>query len=293
MMAKRKMVKFKISEISAVDKPAQKPARAVIIKRDVKESMSLQERVLQILKNNPELVANFGDNINGKEEDVMSDPNNAADQLAAKVSKLEKDLEIAKSYGQLNDAEKTHYDSLTDEKKTEFLSKSSKERQAVLESIAKADPIEYTSDSGVEYHKSDGEKMIALAKQADASARIAKAEAAKNKENELRKRAEETLSHLPGDKNVHLELIKSVENIEDEKMRSDVIACLKAQNSKMATSFVNKGTSEIPEFDATATQQLDELAKAYAAENKISYEQAYVKVLETEKGQDLYSKSLS
>lgn len=50
-MKKKKTIKFlKLNEISSVDKPAQAPALAVIMKRESEDEMSFQDRVSEIQK---------------------------------------------------------------------------------------------------------------------------------------------------------------------------------------------------------------------------------------------------
>ena len=219
------------------------------------------------------------------------------DKNAATVEDLQKQLDRATAVSTLNDVQKAHFAGLDEAAQDTFLAKSADDRQAEVEAIAKnaqdADPVEYTTDAGLELRKSAGAAMIAMAKSNDAIARE-NAELRKNAADEqLRKRAETDLAHLPGDVETRMALIKSVDGIADETQRTAAMDALKAQNEAMAKAFTTAGHGGVAPTNS-ATDQLDALAKKHQDDNPgVSFAKAYDAVLDTPKGQELYSQSLN
>lgn len=211
-------------------------------------------------------------------------------QHDAEMAKKDAELKKAKTLAELNDAEKAHYGKLDDKAKDEFLSKTAEQRKAIVDDIAKGDPVVYKSADGVEYRKSDGEKVIALAKKADDAEKIAKAEKEARETNDLKKRANESFKNLPGTEDEKAALLKSIEAISDEKVREAVLKSVKAGDTAISAAFVRKGASNSGADDAQteASVKLDTLAKKYATDNKISFAKAYDAVIQTEEGRKLY-----
>lgn len=226
--------------------------------------------------------------------------------MEKQVAELQARLVKAEQLAGLNDAEKAHFAGLAGDAAEAFLAKSSDERSAeVSEAVAKAaeaDPVVYTTLDGTELRKSAGEALVAMAKRADeAEAKLAKAdqEAAEAK---LAKRADDELSHLPGDTATRVAILKSVEGIEDEAVRTAALATLKAQDAGLAKAFETAGVED-EAVDANksadgqvsgqaAMDELDSLAKAHSKSSGLSYVKAYDEVLKTEQGRALYAKSL-
>lgn len=213
-----------------------------------------------------------------------------AAEHAAEVEALKSDLAVAKAYGSLTDAEKTHYTSLSDEDKKSFLTKSADQRKDDVAKAASSDPVVYKSVEGVEYRKSDDPRLVALAKSADENSKIAKAEREQRENAEFAKRANEELKHLPGEEAHKVTLLKAVEAIADADAKAKVKEMLKANNDKMAKAFENLGTSG--STDKSSQEQLDALAKKYAEDHKVTFEKAMTEVLATAEGRELY-KSIS
>ena len=132
--------------------------------------------------------------------------------------------------------------------------------------------------------------MVALAKQVDEGdkARIKAEDLAEDLA--LQKRAEQDLKHLPGSMDVHVSLLKAIDGFEDEKTRKGAMELLKAKDLSATRGFDTQGhISAMGEDDAKgAEQKLSDLAKKYAAENKVTIEQGYSKVLDTPEGSGLY-----
>lgn len=229
----------------------------------------------------------------GSKEVPMADDKNThktdAEAALAKVAALEAELAVAKAVGELTDAEKAHYGKLDDAGKKEFLAKSKEDRAKILADIEKAakeeDPVVYKSDTGEEFRKSDDPRLITMAKRADEDRRdLIKARvAAENAE--FAKRAETELSHFPGTVEVRTAIVKAVAGIEDEEVRKEAEAALKAQNAKLAPAFKTVGAGGSPAIakgdKESAEAELDTLAKKAVAEDttgKLDYYTAYEKV---------------
>lgn len=234
-----------------------------------------------------------GENVVQKEAPMPDDTKKAAPT----VEQLQKQLERSNKVAELSDAEKAHFKGLDAAGQDAFLAKSADERRAVLDEVAKraseADPVVYKTTNGIELRKSAGEAFIAMARSNDALRKrndelVESAAAA-----ELRKRAEVELSHLPGDVEARVALLKSVEGIQDEAQRAAALNALKAQNLAMAKAFDVRGHGGSPLAKST-DDELDALAKKYQVDNPgVTYEKAYAAVLDTPAGQEIYAKSLN
>lgn len=212
------------------------------------------------------------------------------------VEDLTKQLARATSVGTLNDVQKAHFETLDKAAQDAFLGTTPEVRQTEVEAIAKnaadADPVEYTTTAGLELRKSAGAAMIAMAKSNDA---IAKENAELRKgaaDQAIRKRAEDDLKFLPGTVETRMALIKSVDGIADETERTAAMDALKAQNAAMEKAFTTVGHGGVAPTNS-ATDQLDALAKAHAEKESMSFAKAYDVVLDTPRGQELYSQSLN
>jgi hypothetical protein len=237
--------------------------------------------------------------VDEEESDMTKDTKTAADIKKAadkEISELKAELEISKKVAGLSTLEKSHYDALSDDDKTTYLAKEADDRELIAKAAIKnaedENPVIYKSDSGVEYRKSDGAGMIELAKQGDIdrkeNAKLRKAAS----EVDLRKRAEDDLSNLPGSVETHMALLKSVESIKDDVDREEALKSLKAQNTAMGKAYETLGAGGEP-VDGTPEAELDTLAKKYATEHEVTYAVAYTKVLETNQGSELYAKALN
>lgn len=215
---------------------------------------------------------------------------------APTVEQLQEQLAAANAIAALNDAEKAYHAKQDDAGKAAFLAKSAEDRKAVLDEVAKAandaDPVVYKALDGTEFRKSDDARLVAMAKSADADRKENAELRKKAADADLRKRATDLLPNLPGTVETHMALLKSVDGITDEKEREAALTALKGQNAAMAHAFVAKGHGGSP-AQGSSDDQLDQLAKKHAEDNKMSYAKAYDAVLQTPEGQDLYNKSLN
>ncbi|MHA1859158.1 MAG: hypothetical protein ACTSUU_06905 [Candidatus Thorarchaeota archaeon] len=207
--------------------------------------------------------------------------------LAASNEKFEK----SESFGKLNDAEKAYYTALDDEGQVSFLKMDEGARANVLEKADEADSVVYTSADGEEFRKSDDPRLVKMARQGDEDRKIAKAERERRETMEFTKRADDELSHLPGDAPVKVALLKAVEGIKDEAHRTAIGEMFKAADISASGAFETGGTTDIAKGDAE--EQLNTLAKAYAKEHTVSDAVAMDEILKTDEGSRLYTQTQS
>lgn len=231
-----------------------------------------------------------------EEDKDMSDHK---DQNTPSVEEMQKNLdqanaraERAEKIAELTDVQKSHFNSLDDAGKDEFLKKDAGARQQDIEKAAANDAVIYTSADGEEFRKSDDPRLVRMAKQADEDRKARQEEMAKREKIELTKRAEDELSHLPGDVDTKVALLKAVNGVKDEETRTKIDQLLKAQNTAMGGAFETGGTTAAPAINkADAEAKLATLAKKHAADNNVPYETAYTAVLSTDEGQALYEQT--
>lgn len=215
---------------------------------------------------------------------AMSEPvRESNDDVAA----LKREVSVLK----LSDAARAHFDGLADDAQDAFLAKSADEQQADIDAANATDPVLYKSADGVEYRKSDGQKAADLAKRLDAmEGRVAKAESEKA-DAEFAKQAETEFAYLPREGTI--EMLKAADKITDEEKKKKMLDALRASNKSASKSHKAIGTSAgvtgEEGDEASAEKRLDEMAKAYAKDNDVSFHKAYDAVLDTEEGSALYS----
>ena len=265
----RVMRRFRIDEISGVDKPAQKGGIVTILKRAEDDDMA--ETVTKQLE----------------------DQQKTIDDL----TKLTKGLQAIVTLGA---SEREHYDSLSDNKdKAAFLSKSADEQKVIVTDAAaekarkaEGDPVVYTTTDGDEILKSHGTIILRMAKSHDAERRKTAKLQDDRKQSDLEKRAETELKYLPGDLKVRAALLKAADSIEDEATRKSALETLAAQNKQMQKAFETAGVTDspVPGSDEDQIQKMadERFTKQAGAETR---EQSYAKVMETPAAQALLSES--
>lgn len=326
-MPRRKMLTFKINEISGVDSPAQKPAVVVLMKREADHTHTLLD--MTIRKDGNDVPAPSGRtsedsghfhawlrdpdgtirieesaghthdaSVVTKGEDAMTDAEKVA--LESKVTKAEGDAvaatkraERAEKVLALPVEQRQHFAKLDIAAQDAFLAKSEDTRKTeVTAAIAKAtdaDPVVFTSASGEVFRKSDDPRLIAMAKRNDADrSELVKLSTDRAREA-LSKRADDELGNLPGDASAKIELLKAVDSIPAEH-KASVTALLKAANAGVAKAFERAGTGGGAADAGSPEAALETLAKAEATKSGLPYAKAYAKVLETPEGSSLYAK---
>lgn len=180
--------------------------------------------------------------------------------------------------------------------------KLTKAEAQVVELTKKFEDIELTKKREVEdvvlYTTSDG---MAIRKSMDPSGLLADMAKSRDEERagreteQLMKRCEKEIGHLPGEPVVKVALLRAINQVKDETVRKGILETLAAADAVMATNFVakGKGSNSAGNADKTPLDRLDALAKSYAAANKVGYHDAYDAVLSTDEGRSLYSQASS
>jgi hypothetical protein len=229
--------------------------------------------------------------------------NDQAAQLAALQARLDK----ADKVSALGVEARKHYDGLDAAGQDSFLALDAAGQADALTKGQGDDPVLYKSNDGTEIRKSDGPAALALAKKIDGlMGRVAKAEAIAG-DADLRKRAGDTLSKLAGTTDVHVALLKAVDGIADEAVRTAVMATLKSANSAAGGAYKRLGTQAgggeplgkgaDDETLSGPDAQLEKLARDAMAKAEESGQEAFFKhyaaVLETDEGKRLYQESVA
>jgi hypothetical protein len=149
-------------------------------------------------------------------------------------------------------------------------------------------PVVYTSETGAVFRKSDDPRLIELAKAADVANKARREADERVRSIELAKRADETISHLPGTTDDKVALLKALDSVADEAQRTRIMESLVAADSAMSSAFTAVGRS-IGSEPGSVTEKLNALAQKRADEKSISFGKAYREVLNTEEGRALYA----
>lgn len=226
-------------------------------------------------------------------DNIMSDDNADIAAIQKRVTDLENQLKISKSFGDLTDEQKVYYGSLDEKDKTAYLTKSAEDRQADIQAEKDANGVVYKSLNGTEYRQNDDQRIVDMAKRADEMEKAFKESESQRETMELRKRAEDQLGNLPGTVDEHVDLLKAIDGIGNEKSREAATNLLKAKNTEMAKAFESNGHAVISKaMQGDANAELDELTKAYVKDNpKIDYYDAYEII--TKQNPELYNKAVT
>ncbi len=130
----------------------------------------------------------------------------------------------------LTEAQYAHYSKLSATDGEVFLAKSAPERTSIVKAALDADPIEYTTTSGMPIRKSAGDLAIALAKQSDEQAKtiaiqttdLAKANDARMVEI-YKARAKTEIGNIAGDDDAKIDLLKAIDAFASEQPRRDAM----------------------------------------------------------------------
>jgi hypothetical protein len=230
------------------------------------------------------------------------EPKMTEEQLKAKIAELEAELaslkeksakdddEAEKRFVVLTTDQHAHYAKLHGRDAIAFVSKSDAERTAIVKAALDADPVVYTTKTGLEIRKSQGALMKQLAEDNDANvvelekARVASQTAI------LKARAKETLGHLAGTTEGHIELLKAVDGIADEKLRNEAITALKTADAIMASKGIARGSngSDDPRTGAPA-EVFNNLVEAHMKAANVTKGAATEAVLNTAEGKTAYA----
>jgi hypothetical protein len=278
---------FRLDEISAVDFPAQQPAKAVLMKRHEPEDTpdlgkkESDEQAPASSEENP----NAGNVQKAGDDPMNEDEKKQLDELAKKLAKAEAVLALSTE-------QRAHYDGLAEDEQEAFLGKGAEDRDKVVKAAlakkAEAETVEYTDMEGNKFLKSDDPRLIAMAKRADEERKARLEAEGLRKADELKKRASE-LKHLPGEESTKVALLKALDTLEGEE-HDKALEILKAHDGGLGEAFEKKGTTAGKEESGDAATRFDELVKKAKEEDKtLSEAKAIVKVMDTEEGMRLHA----
>lgn len=285
-MSKKKKVmrSFKMNFISAVDNPAQEGARSLLLKRHSAEedSVDLMETSDQEARKSESLETQTETKTNKKEEIMSEELQKSLDSLVARLDKAEKIAE-------LSDLEKSHYSSLDASAQDAFLSSDAESRESAIEKNHGEDPVVYTDASGVEYRKSDDVRLINSVKKSDEAIKRASQLTEAHHKELLKVQAKEDMEFYPGEEETKVALLNKVSEISDDATRNAVHEMLKANNQELAKAFDSMGHANPATVDDGPEAELTKIAEEIAKRDGVSFEQAYVKALDSEEGASLYA----
>ena len=214
--------------------------------------------------------------------DVMSDQNDKAADPAVpneQIEQLTKRLEKAERFGQLTDAQKAHYNSLSETDQAEFLAKDADARDQILKNLADADPVVFTSEDGDVFRKSDDPRLVKQARQLDEERKRRKAMEEEAREQEARKRAED----LPfaGEIDGRVALVKALDALpEDQRAMAEKVLKANAERLELAQKTIGTAEADL------AADPIEPIAKRLREQDSnLTPEQAYAKACQTPEGE--------
>lgn len=205
-------------------------------------------------------------------------------------------IELAKfqALATMNDAQKAHFGKLSGADADAFLKASSDERDAIIKVANSSDPVVYKALDGSEYRQSDDPRLVAMAKNNDATMNTLKAVTAAANETKAEALAK-SWGHIGKPMAEKINMAKGILALPDEAQKSALDA-INAGAAQMAPLFkawgAVGGNAEEDGTAANATAKLNKLAEDRAAEKGISKAIAMDDVLQTAEGAQLYSQSL-
>lgn len=234
-------------------------------------------------------------------EFTMPKPNEPGKNDVARLSKL---AERGESIAALNADHFAFWKSLSGDDADHFLILSDAERTARVQEIekkkAESNPVVYVSKiTGREYRESEKD-LADFAKRDDEREIEFRKMREKAEMAEFEKRAATELEFLPGTIEQRAVLLKAISSIEDEDMRGAAYLIVKSKSDALSEAFKKRGhTSQSSEtVDANSEpgsedpiEKLEEMAKKFAEENKVSVPVAFAKVIDTEEGRALYAEA--
>lgn len=286
---------LRLSELSLVDRPANKGARVTLFKRDFSQNNTLQTQTA---------MKGINDMTDAELKKMLDDAVKAA--LPAAVTAATADLTK-----KLNDTTS----------QLEAITKAKKKPAAEADGMPEPDADDETAKAWRPYVAKMVEKAVAkakeeheaeLAKRADIAKsdetleyegttirksvvgedqfKIVKALTDKDEVNTFAKRADAEIPALPGTAIAKAKALRAVSKLAKED-REVVEAMLKGGNAALQAHM--KAIGKDGNGDDTADGQLEKMAVIYASEHKVTKAVAFTKVLETEEGKALYAKSLT
>lgn len=219
----------------------------------------------------------------------------APSQADAELAVLKADKARRDAIDAMSADVRKHFDGLDEAGKTAFLAKSATDRDNEVANLNKADPVVFTTSTGIEIRKSDGRTAELLARQNDDLAKSVKALTETGAQTAL----EKAVAEYPNlAKSVSEPLVKSMLAMEPGAERTALQNSIAAMNKAQGGAFIRKGSSAhvdpaslLPEGGDLpgSSNKLDEMAKAYADANNVTFEKAMIHVAQTPEGAALYA----
>lgn len=229
-----------------------------------------------------------GDHVSKKEKSMPDELKKVAD-LEKQVADLTKSLAQAEVIAKMSKEERDHMESLDEKGKKDFLNLSPDERKAKVKKAADGDEV--LKVDGAEIRKSAvGDATFTVLKSQQAA--IAKqAEDLKKAQDaaefaELKKRASDEFSRLPGTVESKATILKALKGI-DEDVRKGVEQVFATAEKLMSNAFVMKGVNDgSTAAEGTPEATLNKRAKEIQKAENTTFEKAYAKAME--QNPDLY-----
>lgn len=210
----------------------------------------------------------------------MTDVAKQLEQLQAEVARLNK---MAK----MTDEERVMMAEMTEDEQKAYMDGDEAMREQLKAKYTKVDEDEAEKADDEEDTTKALQKMQATV---DETSKIAKALADENIMMKLEKRAQTELVGLTGDIPAKVSLLKALDGLQDADRTLAMDMLKKA--AEICVSFTKSiGTSGEPIVAGDATTKLEAMAKAFAAEHKVTTSQAYAKLLRTTEGAKLYAET--
>ena len=215
---------------------------------------------------------------------------------------LQKALDRVNSVLKLNSEERSHFDALDEKAQDAFLAKSSDDRKSEMEDAEESDeeddPV-VAKFNGVDIRKSDGVVAAELAKSLQSLHKENIVLKAAREREAYEKRAREEFKNLPGKTDTHVAILKALDTgIDDDDVRKAAMEVFRAHDNGISKSLETRGHQKMEsdlsgeeDIQKSADGKLDKLAKSLSDKEKITYEEAYTKVLESDAGMAIYSEA--
>lgn len=232
------------------------------------------------------------------EENMTDEEKKLIADLEENLAKASDRADRAENLAKMSDVQRAYHAKLEGEAADEFAKSENKE--AIIKNAELADPVVCVTEDGVEVRKSQdptGLLTAAVAKAKDDKKKLfelkekGKKDEDDKKSSDLKKRATD-LDSLPGSVETKVEMLKSLDSIEDESVRKAALQIVTASNTVAKAGFEPVGAYGSPEVlgdDDALDAMANELLKT---ETSLTFAQAYDKILDTEKGQEIYNKRL-
>lgn len=216
---------------------------------------------------------------------TMTDQEKAAqDQAAAKFQEMEKRAKAAEAVLAMPDGHRAFWKGLNAKDADAFMALKPEERDAAIVKASEENKVVFTAADGAVYRKNDDPRLVAMAKAMDEERVARKAAEEAARKADLEKRAGE-LAHVPGDLAARVLLLKGIDSLPVAE-REKALAALKAHDERLGVAFQSVGTKSVP-AEGSPEQEIEKKARALAASEKITYEKAYVRILESPEGVEL------